>query len=87
MSAVRQFNPSDASEEEVDRFLFALMGRFEKHYVGQERLLTREKLAEMLDYTPQHVDKLVRMGIIKPFRFYDGADPRFKYSQVLEALR
>ena len=88
MSAERQLNPSEFSTEQLDRFLFALVGRFKMFYRdGVEKPMTKTQLAEYLDYSESGIDKLVKAGVIKAYRLQDGGDPRFLASEVLERLK
>lgn len=52
-----------------------------------EKPMSRDELARHLGYSPAHIDKLMRSGIIRAYRFYDGADPRYFASEVIEVLR
>lgn len=77
------FTPSEFSTEQLDRFLFALMGRMKFHYPdGVEKPRTKEQIAEYLEVTPRQVDKLVSAGIVKARRTHDGADPRYFASEI-----
>lgn len=88
MSAERQFNPSEYSTEQLDRFLFALMGRMKLHYNnGVERPMTKKLMAEYLHVSEQQIDKLEKAGVIKSHRMTDGGDPRYFASEVFERLK
>jgi len=88
MSRERQLNNSDYSDESLDRLVFALMGRFQKHFMnGVEIPVTKTGMAEYLSCSERHVDKLTEMGYLTALRFYDGADPRYLVSEALEKLK
>lgn len=83
MTAERQLNPTGFSNEELDRFVFAIMGRMKEMFPhGYEKPLTKAQLAEHLEYTIPQVDKLMKAGIILPRRLGDGMDPRFFLSDI-----
>jgi hypothetical protein len=83
MSAAERQLQTEFSNDQLDRFLFALMGRMRMHFTeGAEKPRTREQMAEYLECSPANVDKLTKAGILKPRRLYDGADPRFFVSEI-----
>lgn len=84
-AAERQLNPSEFSQDQLDRFLFALVGRMKVHFLV-EKPMTKTQLAEYLNYSEAHIGRWVRSGKIKPHRMEEGADPRFLASEALEAL-
>lgn len=87
MSAQHQFNPSEYSTEQLDRFLFALMGRMKLHYNnGVEVPKTKKQIAEYLQCSVRQIIKLEDAGLIKPHRMTDGGDPRYFASEVHERL-
>lgn len=83
IAAERQLQ-TEFSNDQLDRFLFALMGRMKFHFTpdGYEKPRTKEQIAEYLECSINHVDKLIKAGIVKPRRLYDGADPRFFISEI-----
>lgn len=83
MSAERQLNPTGFTNEELDRFVFAFMGRAKELFTnGVEKPLTKQQLADHLEYSIAQIDKLMKAGIIKPRRLEDGMDPRFFLSEI-----
>lgn len=89
MTAIhRELNTSEFSNEQLDRFLFALMNRMKVHYInGVEQPMTKKQLAEFLGYTVSGINKLVNAKVIKGHRIHDGADPRYFASEVVERLK
>jgi hypothetical protein len=78
-----QLNPSDFSTEQLDRFLFAVMGRINVHFInGVEKPLTRVRMAEYLDVTPDQVDKLRKAGVLTGHRLTDGGEYRYFASEA-----
>jgi hypothetical protein len=87
MSAERQLNPSDLSDQALDRFLFALMGRLNKYYTnGIEVPLTKSEIAEFGRVTERQIDKLVDAGKLTAHRHMNGGDPRFYASEYNASL-
>lgn len=88
MSAQHQFNPSEYSTEQLDRFLFALMGRMKLHYSnGVERPMTKKLIAEYLHVSEQQIDKLEKAGVLPAHRMTDGGDPRYFASEAHARLK
>jgi hypothetical protein len=89
MTAIqRELNTSEFSNDQLDRFLFALMGRMKVHYInGVEQPMTKKQLASFLGYTTSGINKLVKAGVIRAHRIDDGADPRYFASEVVERLK
>lgn len=86
MSAQHQLNPSDIPAEQLDRILFAIIGRMQKLTVV-EKLLTREEAADYISYAPSTLDRFVAQGLIESEEIEPGADPRFRPSKLLAAFK
>jgi hypothetical protein len=84
MSAAERQLQTEFPNDQVDRLLFALVSRMKFHFTpdGYEKARTKEQIAEYLECSIGHVDKLIKSKIITPRRLYDGADPRFFISDI-----
>lgn len=84
MIAAHRELQTEFSNDQLDRFLFALTGRMKYHFTpdGFEKARTKEQIAEYLGCSVGHVDKLVKAKVLNPRRLYDGADPRFFISEI-----
>lgn len=67
MSAERRLNPSEFSNYDLDRLIFAITGRIAQTHVV-ERPLDRQGAADYIGISVSKFDRLRRAGIIKPHK-------------------
>jgi hypothetical protein len=88
MNTERQLNPSDLTDEQIDRIAFAVIGKLEKYTTnGIEKPLTRQKAAEHIGLGVDMVDKMKRDGVLQPYYFPGSNVPFYYASEINEALR
>jgi hypothetical protein len=86
MSAEKHLNPSDFSDEQVERLAFAILGFLGKYGVVARPMNGKEAIAftgrgETTFY------KWVDLGIIKAFRPDPNGDPVYFADQIVEGLK
>jgi hypothetical protein len=82
----KQFNPSDLSNEQLDRMAFALLGKINKFLVV-ETPLTREEAAAFTKLSVSRFDELVRAGKFRIIKPYHNSHPTFLPSMLIEDMK
>lgn len=80
------FNPSDLSDEQLEKIGFALMG-FMQRYGVVDKPMTTEQLTQFIECSRDTVNKLRHAGVIKPHFFKGLSTPYYLPSEVIAALK
>lgn len=86
MSAEKHLNPSDYSDEQVERLAFAILGQISKYGVVVGPLSAKEAIA----FTRRGETTFYRwvdLGIIKQFRPDPNGDPVYFPDQIVEGIK
>lgn len=86
MSAEKHLNPSDFSDEQIDRMAFAIIGKLSKYGVVMGPMDTKEAIrfsrrGETTFY------RWVALGIIKQYRPDPDGDPVYFPDQIVEGIK
>lgn len=86
MSAERQLNPSEFTDEQLDRIAFAIAGRVLKIIDTSKTMLDPEEAAAFTRYSRRRFDELVADGVFIPRRAGENTDPKFVVEELIEQL-
>lgn len=86
MSAERQLNPSEFTDEQLDRIAFAIAGRVLKIIDTSKTMLDPEEAAAFTRYSRRRFDELVAEGVFIPRRAGENTDPKFVVEELIEQL-
>jgi hypothetical protein len=82
----KHLNPSDFSDDQLDRLAFALVGKLQKYFVV-DRPMRAKEAAEFCGISEKHLYHLVNLGVIKDFRPDPKGHAFFIPSQMIEAIK
>lgn len=86
MSAERQLNPSEFTDEQLDRIAFAIAGRVLKIIDTSKTMLDPEEAAAFTRYSRRRFDELVAEGVFIPRRAGENTDPKFVVEELIQQL-
>ena len=86
MSAERQFNPSDLSDDQVKMIAFTIAGVLTKHFQNERPMRAKEAM-QFIGVGKTLFTKLVNEGKIKPHRISEDSNPFFFPSELIESIR
>jgi hypothetical protein len=82
------FNPSDLSNDQVDRIGFAVMGFLQKNAVMTMKPMTIEQTASFLGgISTDTIHRLRREGVIQPVYIGDLSIPYYMPEEILKAFK
>lgn len=82
----KQLNPSDLTDDQLDRIAFAILGKLSKFQV-QEKPMRVKEAAAFLGISQKHFYHLVNQGKIKLHRLEDKGRPYAYASEINGAVR
>jgi hypothetical protein len=85
-AASKQFNPSDLSDDQLERIGFALMGFFQKYGVLTQKPMTIDMTAQFLGVSVDSIHRLRRQGVITPHFIGDLSTPFYFPLEVFNAF-
>jgi hypothetical protein len=85
-AAERQLNPSEFSEDQLDRIAFAIAGRLLKIIDTSKSMLDPEEAAAFTRYSRRRFDELVAEGVFIPRRAGENTDPKFVVEELIAQM-
>lgn len=86
MSAERQLNPSEFTDEQLDRIAFAIAGRVLKIIDTSKTMLDPEEAAAFTRYSRRRFDELVADGVFIPRTAKEDTSPRFVAEELIAQM-
>lgn len=86
MSAEKHLNPSDFSDEQVERLVFAIIGKLSNYGFVVKPLKGKEAMRQM-GLSSRTFYKWVDLGIIIPYRPDPDGDPVYFLDQMVEGAK
>ena len=86
MSAERNFNPSELSEDQVKIMAFTIAGVLTKHFQNERPMRAKEAM-QFIGVGKTLFNKLVGEGKIKPHRISEDSNPFFFPSELIDSIK
>jgi hypothetical protein len=87
MNTLHQINPTEMSNEALDRLAFAIAAKVLPLIDKGDEVFTPDQAADFVKYKRSTFDSMVAMGKFKRHNIHEKADPKFLKSELIAALK
>lgn len=86
MSAERNFNPSELSDDQVKTIAFTIAGHLTRYFQNERPMRAKEAM-QFIGVGKTLFNKMINDGVVKPHRMSEDSNPFFFPSELIAAIK